>query len=44
MAVSFTIVSAAIEWLNNKWDAILKEREEEEDRKRIAEEEAEHVN
>lgn len=39
----FLIISAAIEWLNNKWDSILKEREDEAERKRIAEEEAEHV-
>jgi len=42
MVMVFTIVSAAIEWLNNKWDSIIKGREEEEERKKIEEEEAEH--
>jgi hypothetical protein len=43
MAVVFTCVSAGIEWLNNKWDSILKQREDEAERKRIEDEEAEHV-
>jgi len=42
MAMVFTLVSAAIEWLNNKWDSILKEREDDAERQRIKDEEEEH--
>lgn len=43
MAMIFTLVSVALEWLNERWDASVREKEEEEERKRLAEEEAEQV-
>jgi hypothetical protein len=43
MGMVFTLVSGAIEWMNNRWDSIIQEREDEADKKRMEEEEAEHV-
>jgi len=41
MAVIFTLVSAATEWLNVEWDRRIKQQEEEEEQRLKAEEEAE---
>ncbi|CAL8125898.1 unnamed protein product [Orchesella dallaii] len=41
MAMIFTLVSAALEWLNERWDASLNEKEAAEERKRLQEEEEE---
>lgn len=43
MVMVFTLVSAGQEWLNEKWDSIKKEREEQIYAKKKAEEEAEQV-
>lgn len=43
MVMVFTLVSAGQEWLNVRWDAIKKEREEQILAKKKAEEEAELV-
>lgn len=43
MVMIFTLVSAAGEWLNVKWDELKKFREEEESRKQKELEEAERV-
>lgn len=39
----FTLVSVALEWLNERWDSSVKEKEEADERKRLQEEEEEHV-
>lgn len=43
MVMVFTLVSSAQEWLNEKWDEISKQREEEVLKKQKEEEEAERV-
>ncbi|ODN03770.1 RWD domain-containing protein 1 [Orchesella cincta] len=42
MAMVFTLVSAALEWLNERWDASIQEKEAAEEKKRMQEEEEEH--
>lgn len=44
MVMVFTLVSSAQEWLNEKWDEIKKQKDEEVSRKLKEEEEAERVN
>lgn len=43
MVMVFTLVSAGQEWLNEKWDSIKKDREEQILAKKKADEEAEQV-
>lgn len=43
MVMVFTLVSSAQEWLNEKWDEIKKQKEDEVLKKRKEEEEAERV-
>ena len=43
MVMGFTIISAALEWLGSKWEAIQEEEKEQAERKKQEEEEAEKV-
>jgi len=43
MGMVFTLVSSALEWLNSKWEEMIKEKESIEERKRQIEEEIEKV-
>lgn len=43
MAMIFTLVSVALEWLNERWDSSVKEKEDAEEKKRLQDEEEEHV-
>ena len=43
MAMVFTLVSSALEWLNTRWEEKVKEEEEAKERRLREEEEAEHV-
>ena len=43
MVMGFTIISAALEWIGNKWESIQKDKEERQQRKKELEEEEEKV-
>ena len=43
MVMGFTVISAGLEWLGNKWDSLQQEEEERIKRKKELEEEEEKV-